>query len=211
MHMITGSSYTASTEVDVDKGLEYYEPALSIAQLVSFNTVQKRGGSNSQFRHNAEKETPLSIYFAFCCTHTLEVALWWTSFINQNDIVKELESEFDDKEENIKTLNDNNKNLKNIKIKDIEIEKLEKIKINYDKEIKEFEEELEKSYKNINEKKVEYNKLSILNDELNEEIEELKKVLEEYSNELDKLYSSDDTKSQIKIEELEQKIIVLEK
>ena len=35
-------------------------------------------------------------------------------------------------------LKDNNKNLENIiKIKDIEIEKLEKIKINYDKEIKE--------------------------------------------------------------------------
>ena len=50
-----------------------------------------------------------------------------------------------------------------------------------------------------------------MNDELNEEVEELKKVLEEYSNELDKLYSSDDTKSQKNIEELEQKIIVLEK
>ena len=40
-----------------------------------------------------------------------------------------------------------------MKIKDIEIEKLEKIKINYGKEIKEFEEELGKSYKNLNEKK----------------------------------------------------------
>ena len=50
-----------------------------------------------------------------------------------------------------------------------------------------------------------------MNDELNEEIEELIKLLEEYSNELDKLYSSDDTKSQKTIEELEQKIIVLEK
>ena len=65
MHMITGSSYTAPTEVDVDNELEYYEPALSIAQLVSFNTIQERGGSNSQFCHNAEKETPLSIYIAF--------------------------------------------------------------------------------------------------------------------------------------------------
>ena len=65
MHMITGSSYTAPTEVDVDNGLEYYEAALPIAQLVSFNTVQKRQGSNCQFRHNAEKETPLSIYIAF--------------------------------------------------------------------------------------------------------------------------------------------------
>ena len=44
-----------------------------------------------------------------------------------------------------------------------------------------------------------------------EEIEELKKLLEEYSNELDKLYSSDDTKSPKKIEKLEQKVIVLEK
>ena len=50
-----------------------------------------------------------------------------------------------------------------------------------------------------------------MNDELNEEIEELKKELEEYSNELDKLYSSDNTKSQKTIDELEQKIIVLEK
>ena len=65
MHTITGSSYTAPNEVDVDNGLEYYEPALSITQLVSFDTVQKRGGSNNQFRHNVEKETPLSIYIAF--------------------------------------------------------------------------------------------------------------------------------------------------
>ena len=53
----------------------------------------------------------------------------------------------------------------------------------------------------------------ILNDELNEEIGELKRELQEYSNELDKLYSSDNTKSQkmIKtIEELEQKIDILE-
>ena len=51
-------------------------------------------------------------------------------------------------------LKDNNKNLeKIIKIKDIGIEKLEKIKINYDKEIKELEEELEKGYKNVNKKK----------------------------------------------------------
>ena len=65
-------------------------------------------------------------------------------------------------------MKDNNKNLKNIiKIKDIEIEKLEKIKVNYDQDIKEFEEELEKSYKNINEKKLKYNILMILNDELN--------------------------------------------
>ena len=50
-----------------------------------------------------------------------------------------------------------------------------------------------------------------MNDELNEEIEESKKELEDYSNELYKLYSTDDTKSQKKIEELEQKIIILEK
>ena len=65
MHMITDSSYTAPNEVDVDNGIEYYELALSITQLVSFNTVQKRGGSNNQFRHSVEKETPLSIYIAF--------------------------------------------------------------------------------------------------------------------------------------------------
>ena len=51
-------------------------------------------------------------------------------------------------------LKDNNKNLENIiKIKSIEIEKSEKNKINYDKEIKELEEELTKSYKYVNEKK----------------------------------------------------------
>ena len=73
---------------------------------------------------------------------------------HQNDIVKELESELNDKEENIETLENNNKNFKNIiKTKDIEIEKLEKIKIDYGEEIKELEEELEKNYKNINEKK----------------------------------------------------------
>ena len=54
---------------------------------------------------------------------------------NQNNGIEELESELNDKEVNIKTLKDNNKNLENIiKIKDIEIEKIE---INYDKEIKE--------------------------------------------------------------------------
>ena len=35
-----------------------------------------------------------------------------------------------------------------------------------------------------------------MNEELNEEIQELKKQLQEYSNELDKLYSSDNTSSQ---------------
>ena len=60
-----------------------------------------------------------------------------------------------------------------------------------------------------------------MNDELNEEIQELKKELQEYSNELDKLYSLDNTNSQKKMKiieeinkeekELEQKIIVLEK
>ena len=59
-----------------------------------------------------------------------------------SDIVKELESELNEKKENIKTLKDNNKNLeKIIKIKDKGIEKLEKSKINYDKEIQELEEE----------------------------------------------------------------------
>ena len=54
----------------------------------------------------------------------------------------------------------------------------------------------------------------ILNDELNEEIGELKKELQEYSNELDKLYSSDNTKSQKmikKIDELKQKIDIVGK
>ena len=50
-----------------------------------------------------------------------------------------------------------------------------------------------------------------MNDEFNEEINELKKLLEKYSNELDKLYSSDNTNSQKEIEEPEQKIIVLKK
>ena len=44
---------------------------------------------------------------------------------DQNDIVKELESELNNKEENIKMLKDNNKTLESIiKIKDIEIQKL---------------------------------------------------------------------------------------
>ena len=54
----------------------------------------------------------------------------------------------------------------------------------------------------------------ILNDQLNEEIGELKKELQEYSNKLDKLYSSNDTNSQnmIKtIQELKQKIDIVEK
>ena len=67
--------------------------------------------------------------------------------------MKELKSELNKEKDNIKMLKDNNKNLGNIKIKDIEIEKLEKLKINYDKEIKELKEELEKSYKNLNKKK----------------------------------------------------------
>ena len=50
-----------------------------------------------------------------------------------------------------------------------------------------------------------------MNDELNEEIKELIKLLEEYLNEVDELYSLDNPSSQKKIEELEQKIIVLEK
>ena len=54
----------------------------------------------------------------------------------------------------------------------------------------------------------------ILNDELNEETGELKKELQEYSIELDKLYSSGNTKSQKMIKtigELEQKIDIVEK
>ena len=43
-----------------------------------------------------------------------------------------------------------------------------------------------------------------MNDELNEEIQELKKELEEYSNELDKLYSLDDTNSQKRIKIIEE-------
>ena len=53
----------------------------------------------------------------------------------------------------------------------------------------------------------------ILNDELNEEIGELKKQIQEYSNELDKSYSSNNTKSQKMtkaIEDLEQKTDILE-
>ena len=52
-------------------------------------------------------------------------------------------------------LENNNKNLKNIiKTKDIEIEKLEKIKIDYGEEIKELEEELEKNYKKLKKKEI---------------------------------------------------------
>ena len=78
-------------------------------------------------------------------------------------MIEELESELNDKEVNIKKLKDNNKNLENIvKIKDREIEK---IKINYDKEIKELDEELKKEYDEFNKELK----------ELNKEIQELKK------------------------------------
>ena len=77
--------------------------------------------------------------------------------------------------------------------------------------MKELDEELENSHKNVNEKKKEYNKLMILNDELKEEIKELNKELQQYSNELDKLYSSDNIKLKKTIEELEQKIDISEK
>ena len=50
-----------------------------------------------------------------------------------------------------------------------------------------------------------------MNDELNEEIGELKKELEKYSNKSDKLYSSDNTKSQKTIEELKQKTDIVKK
>ena len=62
--------------------------------------------------------------------------------------------------------------------------------------------------------KKKYNKLIISNDELNEEIEEIKKEIQQYSNELDKLYDSDNTKIQKMtktVKELEQKIYILEK
>ena len=36
-----------------------------LLNFVLFNTVQKRGGSYSQYRHNTEKETLLSIYIVF--------------------------------------------------------------------------------------------------------------------------------------------------
>ena len=76
MHMITVSCYAALTEVDVDNGLEYYETVLSVAQLVLFNTAQKRRGSCSQFCQNTEKETLLSIYIAFLLhSHTRSCTL----------------------------------------------------------------------------------------------------------------------------------------
>ena len=43
-----------------------------------------------------------------------------------------------------------------------------------------------------------------MNDELNEEIQELKKELGKYSNELDKLYSLDNTNSQKTIKIIEE-------
>ena len=44
--------------------LEIFKPTLSIAQLIQFNSAQKRTNSTSH-RYSSEKETPLSIYIAF--------------------------------------------------------------------------------------------------------------------------------------------------
>ena len=47
-----------------DDELEIFKPAVSIAQLIQFNSAQKRTNSTSH-RYSSEKETPLSIYIAF--------------------------------------------------------------------------------------------------------------------------------------------------
>ena len=61
IHMPTGSSYDpASNKTNLSARIR----ALSFAQLIQFNTVGEQR-TNTQFRHNADKETPRSIYVAF--------------------------------------------------------------------------------------------------------------------------------------------------
>ena len=60
-YMLTGSSYNpASNEASLSAHIQ----ALSIAQLIQFNTVAEQRTSR-QFRHNIDKKTHLSIYFGF--------------------------------------------------------------------------------------------------------------------------------------------------
>ena len=60
LYMQTGTA----SDSDVDDIELSFRPALSIAQLLKFNSAQYRK-SSSQYRYNSEKETPLSIYIAF--------------------------------------------------------------------------------------------------------------------------------------------------
>ena len=60
IYMLTGSTRNKSD----DQGQESFKPALSIAQLVQFNSLQNRRNVKYH-RYCADKETPLSIYIAF--------------------------------------------------------------------------------------------------------------------------------------------------
>ena len=59
IYMLPGSARNEG-----DDELEIFKPAVSIAQLIQFNSAQKRTNSTSQ-RYYTEKETPFSIYIAF--------------------------------------------------------------------------------------------------------------------------------------------------
>ena len=59
IYMLTGSAWHEG-----GNELEIFKPTLSIAQLIQFNSAQKRTNSTSH-RYSSEKETPLSIYIAF--------------------------------------------------------------------------------------------------------------------------------------------------
>ena len=60
MYMLTSFAFDSDTD-----NIDFcFQPALSIAQLLQFNSAQNRK-SSSQYRYNSEKETPLSIYIAF--------------------------------------------------------------------------------------------------------------------------------------------------
>ena len=59
IYMLTGSAWNGG-----GNELEIFKPTLSIAQLIQFNSAQKRTNCTSH-RYSSEKETPLSIYITF--------------------------------------------------------------------------------------------------------------------------------------------------
>ena len=59
IYMLTGSAQNEGGDE-----LEIFKATLSIAQLIQFNSAQKRTNSTSH-RYSSEKETRLSIYIAF--------------------------------------------------------------------------------------------------------------------------------------------------
>ena len=45
-----------------NKSLKNYQSALSVAQILHFNSFTKRGNSATAMYHNKDKETPLPVY-----------------------------------------------------------------------------------------------------------------------------------------------------